>query len=344
MSRLSIFFKRVKDGSLNRMNLHAHKIKEETGRPVILTELDMAWCIFRYGIGYLEYHVFGFSKVHGAKKRSTFMNMDHNVSLVRMLNDPSYYSAVEDKSQFERNFAAYLGREHIDLRDKDTSDLKAFCEGKEYVFAKCTDMFGGIGVQKIDVSSIKDYSSLYNELRHNSQFLVEDEIRQHHIMNKLCAACVNTLRVVTLLKDGEPHIGYVLLRVGSGNKPVDNISSGGMYTLVGEDGVLHFPAFCDKTGDFYEHHPVTGTKFIGFEIPYFAEAIDMCKKAALEVPQMGYVGWDVGITENGPVLVEGNNFPGYDMPQNSCFHTDGTGILPKFEKILGMKIPRNYRK
>ena len=36
----------------------------------------------------------------------------------------------------------------------------------------------------------------------------------------------------------------------------------------------------------------------------------MVEKAARMIPQVGYVGWDVAFTPNGPCLVEGNNFPG----------------------------------
>ena len=41
-------------------------------------------------------------------------------------------------------------------------------------------------------------------------------------------------------------------------------------------------------------------------------------------------------TPDGPVLVEGNNLPGYDMCQNAG-HVD-EGMLPRFEKLLGRPI------
>ena len=70
------------------------------------------------------------------------------------------------------------------------------------------------------------------------------------------------------------------------------------------------------------------------------EAIELTKKAALLVPELGYIGWDVAISDKGPVIVEGNDIPGYDMPQNAAWHPDGKGILPDIEKILGHKCPK----
>lgn len=37
----------------------------------------------------------------------------------------------------------------------------------------------------------------------------------------------------------------------------------------------------------------------------------MHEKAAAKVPQIGYVGWDIAITEYRPVIIEGNNDGGY---------------------------------
>ncbi len=109
---------------------------------------------------------------------------------------------------------------------------------------------------------------------------------------------------------------YTLVRMGNGTKAVDNISSGGMYAPVDENGVIFKPAFCDKTGELYEIHPFTKTKLVGFQIPFYAQAVEMVFEAAQRVPQVGYVGWDVAMAEDGPLLIEGNTMPGYDMPQN----------------------------
>ena len=108
-----------------------------------------------------------------------------------------------------------------------------------------------------------------------------------------------------------------------------------MYVSIGADGVIHKNAYCDATGVYYEEHPFTHTKFNGFEIPMFFEAVEMCKKAALVVPQVRYIGWDVAITPTRPVLVEGNTLPSYDMCQNYGHIDNKTGVRPRFVEILG---------
>ena len=64
------------------------------------------------------------------------------------------------------------------------------------------------------------------------------------------------------------------------------------------------------------------------------EAVEMCFKASKVEPRIRYVGWDVAITPTGPVMVEGNSLPGYDMCQNHRFHDDGCGIKAAFEHAI----------
>ena len=65
----------------------------------------------------------------------------------------------------------------------------------------------------------------------------------------------------------------------------------------------------------FTHHPVTGVKFDGFRIPCFQQAKDLVLKASLESDKILVVGWDVAISEDGPVVVEGNRRPGLGIVQ-----------------------------
>lgn len=330
---------RVKSASLRRMFRHIGAIHRETGRARPALLCDMIWCMLRYGIGYLEYHVFGFAQNTGAC-RKTFMTMGHNVALARMVNDPSLYPLLNDKPSFLARYQAFVGRSWLDLRQETPQRFADFWREAGTVFAKPLDAFGGVGVEKLVWNPASDGEAVYHRLFDHAQFLVEQEIVQHPALSQLCPASVNTLRIVTLVAGGQAQVAYVLLRMGSGKSHVDNISSGGMYTWVDPDGVLRYPAFCDKTGLYYDAHPVTGISFAGYQLPDFEAAVALCCRAAMEEPRLGYVGWDVAITPHGPVLVEGNNLPGYDMPQNARFHPDGQGLLPRMEALAGCPIPK----
>lgn len=327
--KIKVFFRRVASGSFKRFFRNLELVHKESGKNRVWLFFDMVISMFRYGVGYLDYMTFGYAFIK-KDKRLTYMNMDDNIAMVRRLNTREAYDVFDDKAVFYRTFKDLLGRPYVDLRD-GFEGFAAFCEGRDNFFAKEPVSFGGLGVKKVTLGE-RDIREVYAELMEEKLFLAEETIVQHPEMNKLCSRSVNTIRVCTVLSDnGNPHVVYVLIRIGSGNNDVDNVSSGGMYTLLSDDGVITHPAFCDKTVTYYTAHPANGFELIGFKVPFFNEAVELCRKAALVEPRMRYIGWDIAITEQGPVIVEGNNLPGYDMPQNHRFHDDNCGIKAKFE-------------
>ena len=73
-------------------------------------------------------------------------------------------------------------------------------------------------------------------------------------------------------------------------------------------------------------------------MPYWNEAKEMVKRAAKLSTHVRYVGWDVGMSEKGPVLIEGNQFPGHDIYQVAEKMKDGElGVLPMFEAAISGK-------
>ena len=336
MKKIKTFFHRLRGMSLKKMWRIIRQVHDDSQKPCLLIFLDMVYCAVVYGVGYQDYQVFGFAHVRGKEKRRTFMTMNDNLSVVRAMNDRDASQIFVDKCEFNRRFSEYIGREFLDLRECGFEEFDHFLMGKEVIFAKTVNNFGGKGIAKLELNQFQDHRRLYQMMMAGKQYLVEECIQQDTKMSSLCASSVNTIRIVTLVKDGQIHIMYALIRIGDGKRFVDNISSDGMYCPVDGNGVLCKPAFCDATGEYYEVHPYTGAKLLGFQIPCFHKALEMVKRAALEIKEVRYVGWDVAISESGPVLVEGNTIPGYDMCQN-YYHLgkDKTGIYPKFRRVIG---------
>ena len=80
-------------------------------------------------------------------------------------------------------------------------------------------------------------------------------------------------------------------------------------------------------------NPATGAPIKGFTFPDWDRAVELVKSAAQVVPEVGYVGWDVCFTPEGPCLVEGNQFPGHDIYQLPVHTPDKIGIMPRFRAI-----------
>lgn len=199
---------------------------------------------------------------------------------------------------------------------------------------KPVDQSGGANVEKIVIDPQTNIDKLYEVLKSTKQYLVEDYVKQHKEMNRLCKASVNTLRIVTVRKEGHTTVMLRAIRIGNGIRDVDNFHSGGMYTLFSDKGVITKPAM-DREGKLFTVHPTSKVPITGFQIPYYQEAIQMALKASEKIPQVGLVGWDIAITDKGPVLIEGNELPGYDIYQ-SKIHLSETkeGLKPFFDEVI----------
>ena len=281
----------------------------------------------------MDYVVFEFYKLK-AYQRKTQVTRGVNNELVKTLNDKNSWYKFDKKDEFNRIFADCLKRDWLDLSSCSDKELDEFLKKHPQMIVKPQDGACGKGVEKLDISDFDSNEAFRNCCLENGQSVAEEIIVQHSKMDEMFARCVNTVRMVTITKNGKVNVVFCSIRIGAGDTIVDNLNSGGMAALVDdESGVITTDA-ADKNGVIFEKHPDTQTTIRGFEIPYFKEGKELVLKAALRVPEIGYVGWDIAFTENGPLLIEGNHFPGHDIYQMPALTQDGIGVLPRFEKAL----------
>jgi len=211
-----------------------------------------------------------------------------------------------EKSRFAEVFTEYLCREifMLDLDGTNINDAKSWLSDKSIIFAKPSKGVEGRGVTRLVVDD--DIEETIEFCLKNNLNLIEEAIVQHSEMNLLYPDSINTIRFITLVENDGVKLLGASLRMGNG-KHVDNTTEGGVYASINiKDGKLDSVAF-NSLGEKFPKHPITKQDIEGFQIPFWDEIIDMCKKAAFEVPDVRCVGWDVAVTENGPLLIEGND-------------------------------------
>lgn len=306
MGKLQFLLRCVKDMDYAELFRTVGKVHKLTGKNSAAILTDVIQCGLKYGAGFNDYLLCEFYNLTDAQ-RATYITRKVNNDLVRILNDRDYYHFFDNKTEFYTTFAKYIGRQWLDFSKANKEDFKAFMETRDAVMVKPESSSGGFGVNKLFKKDFSSLDAMYDQLKAEGIGVVEDVLQQHETMNKMNPHAINTLRVVTVLNETGPHIVYAHIRIGNSDRPVDNLHSGGMFAPIDlEKGVIQYPAY-DKARHTYTEHPRTHTKIQGFAIPYWEEAKAMCLEASQVVPQMRYVGWDVAITPNGPVFVEGNN-------------------------------------
>ena len=200
----------------------------------------------------------------------------------------------------------------------------ALLEREQAVFAKqATGSCGGKGVMHISrekgdmAEQFKEFLSYCKQ-----DIVVQKAIKQHKDISAIHASSVNTMRIISLLSQEGVKIYSSILRVGVGDKKVDNASSGGVTCGITEDGTLKKRIF-KLNGEEFDAHPTNGFVFDGYKLPGFEAAKALVRKAHPMVPHFKLVSWDIAIDENGDaILVEANLAKG-----SSEFHQLNNGPL-----------------
>lgn len=307
-------------------------LSKKSGKPRFYLMMDIAVCAAKYGAGYHDYQLYAFYRL-SAGERKTYITRGVNQRLMRELNDADHFDVFDKKENMFQTFKNFLYRDWLALPN-DKAAVSAFVKAHDVVFFKPSEGSGGYGVERFSLKEYESPSAMAEAILKLGRGVLDEEIRQHPALMKLQPHSVNTVRISTLLCGKSIHIPYAYLRIGGGTSFVDNAHSGGMFAPIDlKTGIVCGVGY-DKDEKVHITHPVTGTKIEGFQIPGWDEIVAYARQLALVVPKMRYIGWDVAVTETGPKLVEGNNFPGYDILQMPPHTPDKIGMLPHFEKLL----------
>jgi len=335
MSRIKYYFKRLFGMDYKSMFNSINEIHNRSKKNKLIIFLDIVICSIKYQSGYMDYKIFYFENLKGYQ-RKTFVTRGVNNSYIKKMNNSDYYETFNNKVLFNQKFEKFLKRDYLYLKS-NLEEFVKFTNKHKVILVKPIDMQCGKGIKKIEINDKSNIKNIYMKLMRNKQTLVEEYVLQSKEMNKLYPYSVNTLRFVTATINNKTTILFRVIRIGNNNNVVDNYNSGGMFSVINEKGIISKPAI-DKSGNVYEIHPMTKTEICGFSIPFFKEAEKMVKEACKVIPEVGYVGWDIAITDKGPLMIEGNELPGYDLYQSKIhLNEDSTGVKPLFDKVIYSK-------
>lgn len=164
------------------------------------------------------------------------------------------------------------------------------------------------------------YDSLVESPVAGDGFVVQERLRNHPFLTELSGSeTLQTFRMITLV-DRTNHARLITVewKVVTGDALIDNFHDGatgnglmlvdhvagtlqGPLVLAGSEGLGFIAA---------QRHPRTGRILDGVQLPVWEETVELVLRAARAFGKLRTIGWDVAITADGPVLVEGNGLYG----------------------------------
>ena len=299
------------NANYTRFYKNLKEISKENHKPAWFMFMDAGICSILYGAGLQDYLNFRFyDKKH--KERKTYVTTGGEYKAYKILAGIEHAEFFSNKVNFHKNFAKYAKREYFEPSDRYENFEKFLNRHPEFVKKPIIGLGGG-DVEKVSISQIKDKKEFYESLKEKKEF-IEELVVQDEKWAILSPNSTNTLRIMTTAVNGKSDIMFAAARIGSGKSIADNFHQGGRGVLIDlETGKLVGNGI-DKALNESEMS-ITGIKFDGFQIPYWEEIKAMVLEAALVNDKVNLIGWDVAISKNGPLIIESNRGPGWDLPQ-----------------------------
>lgn len=294
----------------------------------LLTKADILWCMLRYKASPRNYYWFGFYEIPH-KNRKTFVTHAMSEKIQRKNNSVEGSSIFINKADFYECFSAYMKRKCVLSKRCDANTLAEMSNKLIY-----KPLSGSMG-RGIEIFENKggDIENLSEQIKALPDGIVEEWIIQHEELNAFNASAVNIVRIVTGRKEDSFYLLAATLAVANGTE-YTNATANSLFANIDTDSGEVISDACDYEENVYSEHPVTKIKFKGFKIPYWNETVEMLSEASKKVAGVGYVGWDIAITPTGPVIIEGNNDPGYEWMQVRLINPSGIGKKSVYSKLL----------
>lgn len=299
------------------------------------------------GIGYWHYHCARmWDKEITWKEKKAILGYDQYIKRIFELNARKYHGVSQYKP-FEKAFfklfnipsAKYLGvfQQQWGVTEQGTSlksvdDLNKLFEAHvdNKICFKLVVGHGGAGFKAFEIlkhkdgyiarhlSSGKDYTpeKLMETLcdENPEGWVIEEYIQQHPEMAHFNPSSLNTIRMF-VYKNNQGDVVTLgsYFRMGAEGSLIDNLEGGGFGIEVD-----HETGRLIKDCIFYisENQPLLfpdkNDKIIkGDKIPFWKEAEEMGKHALRCYPDTRFLGLDICITKDGPVMIEMNIQPSF---------------------------------
>ena len=295
-------------------------------------EVIRLWCLDRRFPGYYFHH-----RLYAGDMRvdvTRYLPVGHVRSYRHDINPAAAKSNTLDKSRYSEIMVAaglpvipnlYFieeGRRILDPAGREVSYnqfVADVCHLHTDIFIKPTHGCEGDSAQKMAgrdgrlwwieeaLDERRFFEIVFWQSRYR-RFLVQPVVQQHELLQAMNAASVNTVRMDALVgEDDVIRSSGAFLRVGNGDRWVDNVSAGGFHFQVNvrtgdidPQGYRHvkFGRECIRT------HPLSGFDFADTVLPFWNQVPDLIRRGTRALAPLRYIGWDIAFTSEGPVLVE----------------------------------------
>lgn len=268
-----------------------------------------------------------------------FYLMSSYVKKAARLNPPKARDVMNNKITLYQRCPELLGREYLILAKATEQEKLEFMKRHKRFVGKRNYGCFGLQFSAYD-TDMMTMDEILKGIEENKQVLLEEYIVQHETVMKIYPNAVSSLRVHTVNNGKEVRCFLrprLLVGCDGSTASTDNQGNGSYHLMLGTDGTIEMAVHMSASGKLKKamSHHNTKVDFEQIKIPYVSESLALAQKAAGYFPEISYVGWDIAITPEGPVIIEGNAISGavmtYQLMEKLYY---GTGLKKEIDEML----------
>jgi hypothetical protein len=182
-----------------------------------------------------------------------------------------------------------------------------------------TDVFRYLNDERRSITLDQLFSELVRRSR-SERLIAQPFLHNHPMIADLSDEALIVFRLLTCLDENlRPVLTYAYLRLMAKLEP--NWDVGPIQEFIApidiETGTLG-QITGDQPGclsEWFDYHPINGLMVVGRVVPLWSELAQLAIRAHSMVPERVLVGWDIALTAEGPMMLEGNSFADVLIPQ-----------------------------
>lgn len=283
-----------------------------------------------------EYRWLGYDKM-SQEQKATVCTLWTRAQYRKTLTDRRYICILMNKYIFSKVFSDFYGRRCYLAKDVDSELLRELAGSEGRVIAKPNCKGQGKGVKVLPLSTEEEIAEAMDFISKADNYIVEEYITQHSELAKLNPGAVSIIRFYSLSSPRGDMVFAPVLTCAI-TKSISNGCQDALTAMIDiRTGEVISDAVDQNLLVEQECHPVTGVKFKGMKIPYWQECLELMRKALPLASKISNIGWDIAVTEKGPLIIEANTIPGFNTAQYGGYSwvTEGWGYQPLFDYGLG---------
>lgn len=277
---------------------------------------DMYWLALRHSIPPLEYVLYRFDDPMRRIHMHEYVYWN-DLPALAALNAGADNRDVQDKDRFAAICASH-GLPHVETLaafqgGRQTRPASPFVPAAPVLWSKARFLKGGAGGTKWtrngdsyeDTCGRRVPEKQFAEALRGQDCIVQPFIGNHPDIARMSNGALAALRIVTGTNlRGEAEYVASLLALPHGAR-ITSIAAI-LCSVAPDTGRIRRAAM--PGGEPIERHPDTGARLIDAELPFWSDSVALAQRAhALAFPRFPFLGWDIALTLDGPVLLETNS-------------------------------------